>query len=377
MAVLASLGTMPRPSLLLRLGGIDKSGDLDGRSYDLTVTLNIGFKNDTFELTIFDDDPENPLITPTRSLLDVIDIYLGYDQLGNDPIINPEKVLIGRFNISEMEIQKSRAGRFLKVSGSANNYQTKNLQSFKTRQFPAQTTVSQIASVISAANGLNVYVDSSIGSTVIGEIIQDSSDKVFLTTLAKQYDFIFKIDNQALLILPQDTSSGASDSVTGRNTLRVTTIIEGSGQNSVILEGTKTFDKRKNYNVVEADYKVGVTGAGEDEIETYTSAFIGGVDAEDVTLRLPLVYDNESTAAQAANAKLKQLKRITEQVQLKVLGDPGLFPGKTVTISIFDRDFDGTYYIDEVKHSVSSANGFTTTLKMSILSGGLGAATGG
>jgi hypothetical protein len=77
----------------------------------------------------------------------------------------------------------------------------------------------------------------------------------------------------------------------------------------------------------------------------------------------PGVIDSQSMAQQAADYNLDLLNRLTQKVDLTLIGMTGIFPRTIVNIDLDDANVDGKWYVYSVEHNWSKA-GYLTTLEL-------------
>lgn len=82
-----------------------------------------------------------------------------------------------------------------------------------------------------------------------------------------------------------------------------------------------------------------------------------------VVVAAPGVIDSQQMAEQSAEYNLELLNRLTESVELTIIGQTGIIPRTIAEIDVDDLNLDGKWYIYAVEHMWSKA-GYLTTLEL-------------
>lgn len=110
--------------------------------------------------------------------------------------------------------------------------------------------------------------------------------------------------------------------------------------------------------------KIIVYGSGGiHEEASATSPYLPAGFYRTVVVAAPGVIDSSSMASQAADYNLEILNRLTQKIDLVLIGTPGIVPRTIAEIDIDDLDVDGKWYVFTVEHTWSKA-GYLTTLEL-------------
>lgn len=82
-----------------------------------------------------------------------------------------------------------------------------------------------------------------------------------------------------------------------------------------------------------------------------------------VVVAAPGVIDSQSMAEQAADYNLEIFNRLTQRVELVLVGQTGILPRTIATIDVDDLGLDGSWYVYSVEHNWSKA-GYLTTVEL-------------
>lgn len=82
-----------------------------------------------------------------------------------------------------------------------------------------------------------------------------------------------------------------------------------------------------------------------------------------VVVAAPGVIDSQSMAQQAADYNLELLNRLTQKVNLTVIGEPGVVPRTIATVEISSIGVTGSWYVYSVEHNWSKA-GYITSMEL-------------
>jgi hypothetical protein len=82
-----------------------------------------------------------------------------------------------------------------------------------------------------------------------------------------------------------------------------------------------------------------------------------------VVVAAPGVIDTQGMADQAADYNLDLLNRLTQKVDLTIVGTTGIVPRTIATVTISDIGVSGKWYVYAVEHNWSKA-GYTTTMEL-------------
>ena len=77
----------------------------------------------------------------------------------------------------------------------------------------------------------------------------------------------------------------------------------------------------------------------------------------------PTVIDSQSMADLSASYNLDLYNRLTERLQVSIVGDSSIFPRNAAYVDVDDSDMDGNWYLYGVSHSANNG-GFTTDIEL-------------
>lgn len=110
--------------------------------------------------------------------------------------------------------------------------------------------------------------------------------------------------------------------------------------------------------------KIVVYGSGEIHAEASASSpYLPAGFYRTVVVAAPGVIDSQSMAQQAANYNLEILNRLTQRVELILVGTPGIVPRTIAEVTIPALGVSDTWYVYSVEHNWSKA-GYLTTLEL-------------
>jgi hypothetical protein len=110
--------------------------------------------------------------------------------------------------------------------------------------------------------------------------------------------------------------------------------------------------------------KVIVYGTGDiHEEASASSPYLPAGFYRTVVVAAPGVIDSSSMAEQAAEYNLEILNRLTQKVELVLIGTTGIEPRTIAMIDLDRADIDGKWYVYSVEHMWSKA-GYLTTLEL-------------
>ena len=214
-----------------------------------------------------------------------------------------------------------------------------NFKSLKDRDFDDQT-IGSIVDLISKENGYTATVSDSLKGVFIGHINQiKESDLNLLTRLAKDNDAYFKPTHDRILF------TNKSDTVT----------TGGDKLPSLILADKSTVTGRRERNKREQDGTV-IARYLNEMTNLNKSVSVGSGQPETT---LPDLYKSESEAMSAAKSALKAKNANDESLNINIPLNVDYVAGCGCVLA-FGGKFDGSYTIEEMRHTVS-VSGFDST----------------
>lgn len=332
------MGLNIRPTFRLYANSSEITQTIRDRLISLRFTDEVGVQSDILEIVLADHIAEQPIeIPPTGAELD---LYLGYDDAAQK---------IGTFVCDEVEIAgypgevtiRARASQFDDSKGGKSNLQTQ-----KTRSWPKDTKLGDVAKKIAKEHGMTSVVASTLANVLLPHMAQtDESDLHFLMRVARKFDAIAKAAGGKLIIARRGESRTAS----GAN-MPAVTLTPGDVSRFRVVQS-----KRETAGEVVA-YWHDVNSAKRHEVKVGTG--------EPVT-RLKMQYPTQEMALAAARSDLERRKRGKVTASLTLPGRPDLVAEGKLTLSGFRSGVDGVWSITRAEH-ILGAQGYTTTIEAEV-----------
>lgn len=325
----------PAPDFRITLDGKDLTTTIEPRLQSLTVTECRQDEADTLELTL--DDHDNRLAIPPRGA--VLEVSIGW---AGEPLTSK-----GKFTVNEVEV--GGAPDYLTVRARSASM-TKGMGERQEKSWHNQT-LGAIVRAIAARHKLRPAVGEGLAAVRIPHIDQtQESDMSFLTRLAKRYDAVMTVKNEALLFMP----IGKGRTAGGRE-LPAVTIKRSDGD-------------QHRYHVSERETYAGVRAFWHSNSESdRKEVTIGGEDNRNLK-KLPEVYPTEGEARKAAEAEWARIQRSQATMSYNLAaGRAEIFPELPVTVSGFKPEIDATpWLVKQVRHSITDG-GFTSALELEVM----------
>lgn len=305
------------------------------RFSSLSITDETGFNSDTLEIVLTDHIESNPVkVPPTGAELEV---SLGYEG---------ELVRKGLFVCDEVELAgwpgtMTLRGRAAPYEGTPKG--KTDLQTQKSRSWPANTTIGAMVKRIAGEHGMADATSAELASIKLPHIDQSQeSDMNLLVRLAKRYDAIAKPAGGKLIFAKR----GDSKSVSGASLAKVTIRPPDVGRFSV------TTTRRDSPGTVVAYYRDN-RAAKRHEV----SAGKG-----DPVKRLRQGFKNADMAKAAVEAELNRRARGETRLTLDMVGDPNLTAEATLNLEGFREGVAGEWLVTRVTHTLSR-RGYTCSVE--------------
>lgn len=303
----------------------DITDKLRERFKSLRLTDETGTTTDTVEITLADNDQDNPIQVPLTGA--ELQVYLGYDDQAR---------YMGLFICDEIELSgfpgemviRARAAPYDKSTGGKSD-----MQSQKTRSWRRGTTVGAMVNRIAGEHGLKPAVSGLLASIALPHIDQaHESDMNLLSRLAKRFDAIAKPAGGALVFAKRGDAQSASGEALEKITLtpqkgdkyRVTLATRGTAGSCVAYYRDTTRAQRREVSI----------GGGEPVI------------------RLRMAYPDRVSAENAARAEQRKRSRATRTMTYTFPGRPEVQAEATATMLGFRPGVDGDWLIKRVEHYV-------------------------
>ena len=301
----------------------------------LTISDNIGFINDSFNLVVQNQLPGKNFTLPERGA--EFEFSLGY----SDKKIVP----FGKYKVTDYQLRiNAQLGQVLQIQGLGINYTTKGLANARQKTWVDGTSLLQVVFSLANSAGLGYYVDFELQGINVGHQIQNESDQAFLSKLAQRYDAIFKVKNNIVYFKKRESFLNSVSNVANQQVLKF-----NAKSDSDIVDISYNVSELVNYSGVKANYK-----SGDDVAEVLV-----GSEGNNV-LVLPLTYDNGSIASNEARTKFRNLSRSNEKLILTTLGNPNLQSGQRIKVQGYRREIvNQSWYVMRADHIIDNSGYFT------------------
>ena len=316
----------------MSVDGLPSSSVLNDRLVSISVILNNGEVSDQLSLE-FDDRNTvfgGGISLPRQGV--AISVSLGYETYTAE---------MGTFIVNRLSSSGSSGGRTLSVSATP-----ALLNADYTRTWSG-TTIGDIVDAIAQEHNLTAKVSPTLQSEPIEVINQfNESNAAFLARLAARYDAVFKPMAGRLLFMAKGEGTSASGLPMPPVNIPPHDVIQWN----------KSINEQLDFKTVCAswfDYE------RAEEQEIYVSD--GPRKPDENVLRLPHLFNNESEAKKAAEAKYRATNREDESLSLTMIGNPDITAEGKIVLTNFRTGVDGRYIVRSATHSFSRG-GYQTTL---------------
>ncbi|WP_353286508.1 contractile injection system protein, VgrG/Pvc8 family [Wolbachia endosymbiont (group A) of Crataerina pallida] len=263
-----------------------------------------------------------------------LNISLGYKETGIFPM--------GIYTVNEVTIQGPP--KTLLIKAHATNLRI-SLKAKVSKEWH-QITIENLVKEIAQKHGYGYKVAEEFKDILIPHINQiDESDISLLTKIAVEREAMAKLAGGYILFISKNMAKSATGKALGTTTIRPQDTINWRVH----------FTVRDKYNSVVAKWHS--YEKGETIKET-----VGSSEPSYIMLEL---YSNAESALSAANAKLKQLKRNNETLDITMPGNPELFAEAKLSLIGFNQAVDGEWIINRAEHTLNSS-GYLTILSASL-----------
>lgn len=317
--------------------GGDLTGTLIDRTVRLTVTDAEGLSSDTLEVEL--DDRGQTVALPRTG--DRLRLLLGYLERAPIPVI-------GDFVVDEVRV----FGPPLSIAFSAKG------ADFVRTAIKAPTlgegdddTLWALAERIAARHGLQPHIHPDATDIPLGHIDQQTeSDMALLTRLARDRDWVLRLDGARLTLRPHAANLAparqASEWQPPLHPIRA----------RAITRYDYTTHARQRYGRVRAWYYDPDTGRRIPvEVED-------GEQADAPALDLRHDARDERAALDLATARLRQMRRASGSLTLEMPGDTRLLAGHHVLITGLSAPIAGQWVVERAEHSLD-ASGLKTRIE--------------
>jgi len=330
---ISRLSRLTAPAFKLSVDGSLSSPTLNERLVSISVTLNNGEVSDQLSLE-FDDRPTlfgSGIGLPTLGV--VISASLGYETYLTE---------MGEFTVNQVSLNGSSGGRTLSVSATPALLNTDVTRTW------GDLTIGEIVDAIAREYKLTAKVSPTLKREAIGVINQlNESDSAFLSRLAERYNAVYKPMAGNLLFM----AKGEGTSASGFPMLPVDIPPQD------VIQWSKNVSEQQDFKKVCAYWYDYINAADR---EVYVPP--GTPKPRDSVLRLPHLYNSESEAASAANAKFDEVNRGDQSLSLTMMGNPEITAEGRISLNNLRSSVDGDYIVKSAVHSFSQS-GYQTRIQ--------------
>jgi phage protein D len=325
---------MARPFFKITQGGNDITQKIGSRNISLSITDGVGFDSDTVSYEI--DDQDGAIALPKTGVK--ISVTAGYRDNNNSRDF-------GIFIVDQVSL----SGWPQKISinaqsvGAKTAVKEKKVKSYSKKDYP---TYGDIYAEIASQSGLTLAISSDIKSVANEyEAQSEETPLEFGSRIGENLDAHVSGKNGRLVVVKR----GAGKSASGA-TLPEFKIAPGVNlvDYSVSLKDTP---KHKN---VKAKYY--------DREEATRKEVTASSSSEGPDFLIREVFPTEEEAQRAADAKGKNLVRISGEASFTIVGNPFVMAEQLITVEGVRSGVDGSWRVKTVTHSFSATGAYTTSI---------------
>jgi len=331
---------MPRSQFTVRYAQKDVTSDLSPYLLSLTYTDYLTDQSDELELELEDVDGRwKNAWYPGKG--DTLTVAIGWQ--GQD------LVQVGTFQIDEIEFEGGPSTVRIRALAASIG------QSLRTIEHAAfeNTTLDAVAKRIAARHGLELT--GKIEPIALDRLTQSESDGVFLTKLAGEYDYAFKVVGNRLVfhaiadLMASDpiASIAVSDFAPG---WRIRDQIKEVPKSATVKSHNPKTNKLVSYSV----NNDGTISASPASVSKATTS----ADTAKRTTRT----SNAAQADAKARCELARANREQTQGSASLQGRPRLVAGSVLTLTGAGR-LDGNYLIQTSRHTLTRSGGYVTDVE--------------
>jgi uncharacterized protein len=247
----------------------------------------------------------------------------------------------------------------------------------KKYRFWEDTPVQAIAAQVAGEHGLALVWD--VGKLIVAKLVRvdqvEMPDLEFLRDLAKDWSIKLKIFNRQLIMYSEEEYEAKAP---------VYTMLYGAANiisyqfksvlNDMFAEGKVAFMSPKSGENIQGNYKPAEPPPTEAVQETNESVQEdddggggngGAPELREIAAGVDYSAENaaaQEAASQKAKSKLREQNKWEKEAEFVIVGDPGYLSGLCVQLLGFGI-FDGQWFIDSARHSISE-EGYITALEM-------------
>ncbi len=321
------------PTFRIAANQSDITAVIADRFISLTLTDETGITSDVLEVTLSDHDPAVPIQKPPKGA--ELELWLGYDGTSER---------MGLYVCDEIEYSGWPGEMIIRARGAVFDKTPKgkaNLQSQKTRSWPADTTLGAMVKKIASEHGMEAAVSSSLSSIKLPHTDQsDESDLNLLLRLGKKYDAIVKPADGKLVLAKR----GESKSVSGKSLASIAVTPASDITKFRVVESAK-----ESSGTVVAYYHA-TKQAKRHEVK---------VGSGEPTKRLKMYFPTKEQALAAAQAEAAKRDRQKSTLSLTMPGRTDMAAECPLTTAGFRDGVDGSWIITRVTHNLTKSGGYT------------------
>lgn len=320
------------PTFRVSANQADITAAILDRFVSLTLTDETGITSDMLEITLSDHDPALPIQRPPKGA--ELELFLGYDG---------QAERMGLFVCDEIEYSGWPGEMIIRARGAIFDKTPKgkaNLQSHKTRSWPADTTLGAMVEKIAKEHGMQAAVSSSLTSIKLPHTDQsDESDLNLLVRLGKKYDAIVKPADGKLVLAKR----GESKSVSGKSL------------SSIAVTPASDITK---FSVVESAKESSGTVVAYYHKTKQAKRHSVSVGTGEPTTRLKMYFPTQDQATKAAQAEAAKRDRQKSTLSLTLPGRTDMAAECPLTTAGFRDGVDGSWIITRVTHRLTKSGGY-------------------
>ena len=321
-----------QPQFKILANQTDITQSIQRRLISIRIADESGIKGDTLDIQL-DDEP--PIEWPRHGA--ELEVFVGFKKITNDLNNNAGLVRQGLYIVDE--IAHSGPPSTFTLRGKASNLK-QSLKHPKTRSWDDMTLGSLVNS-IAQEHGMSAKVGETLKDYAVAHVDQtDESDLHLLTRVARDVGVMVKPVAGFLVMVPQ----GEAKSATGQSLPMITITADQIKQHHVIQNEASQYDAVITYwhDTQTAKREEVQIGEGRVFMSRHT-------------------YADETTALNAAKAKLHQFKRSSLQLSLTLIGNPNLMAEGKINVTGLREPINGSWVIERVVHQIDD-QGFTSRI---------------
>lgn len=327
------------PDFRVTLGDTDLTDRMRPRLVSLTLSEKRGDEADQLDIVL--DDSDGGLAIPPEGA--TLRLALGWKQ-GRDVALG----LIEKGSFKVDDVSHSGPPDQVRIRARAADF-TSDIRNRREQSWQ-NTTLGAVLTEVAGRNGLAPRIAADLASIALPTISQSrQSDIAFLRRLGRENDAVATIKDGNLIF----TRKGAGTATSG-TALPTLSIHRG-------MSDSHSWQRQKR------DGQHGVTASWHDRKAAKRQTVTVG--EKDGAKRLRKTFADEASARRAATAEQARLKRAPATLDIRLaLGRADIYPDLRASVAGIKAGIDGTWLVAEVTHNLDVNGGFTTAIKMEILS---------